>query len=336
MKKSQYLKDQLLVGVLNVLGMLALTLFLHTLNIQFQEILLIILVWLAGAVMYSFLDYRGKNKRISRTFALLEELEHKYLLSEVMDVPDTNEGLAYFKILKACNKSMLEQVSATKRDRKEYKDYIEQWIHEVKTPIAAIQIICANNKSELSSKVLSELQKIDLYAEQALYYARSDEAERDFLVKEVTVTDMIHQAIADNKQILLRNDVHVNVESSSYTVYTDRKWVEFILKQLVTNAVQYRNEHSPEIRFQVVPILGGLALTVKDNGIGISENDLPRIFDKGFTGDNGRIRKKSTGMGLYICKRLCDKLGIYVEAASFPDEGTSIILKFPKGSFTKV
>ncbi|MEK4060044.1 MULTISPECIES: sensor histidine kinase [Paenibacillus] len=336
MKKSQYLKDQLLVGVLNVFGMLTLTLLLLTLNIQFEEVLLIILVWLAGAVMYSFLDYRGKNKRISRTFALLEELEHKYLLSEVMDVPDTGEGLAYFKILKACNKSMLEKVSATKRERKEYKDYIEQWIHEVKTPIAAIQIMCANNKSELSSKVLSELQKIDLYAEQALYYARSDEAERDFLVKEVSVTDMVHQAIADNKQILLRNNVHVDVESSPHTVYTDRKWVEFILKQLITNAVQYRNVHSPEIRFQVVPASSGLALTVKDNGIGINESDLPRIFDKGFTGENGRIRKKSTGMGLYICKRLGDKLGIHLEAESYPDEGTSIILEFPKGSFTKV
>lgn len=336
MKKSQYLKDQLLVGVLNVFGMLTLTLLLLTLNIQFEEVLLIILVWLAGAVMYSFFDYRGKNKRISRTVALLEELEHKYLLSEVMDVPDTGEGLAYFKILKACNKSMLEKVSATKRERKEYKDYIEAWIHEVKTPIAAIQIMCANNKSELSSKVLSELQKIDLYAEQALYYARSDEAERDFLVKEVSVTDMVHQAIADNKQILLRNNVHVDVESSPHTVYTDRKWVEFILKQLITNAVQYRNMYSPEIRFQVVPASSGLALTVTDNGIGINESDLPRIFDKGFTGENGRIRKKSTGMGLYICKRLGDKLGIHLEAESYPGEGTSIILEFPKGSFTKV
>ncbi|MFP4976606.1 sensor histidine kinase [Paenibacillus sp. CN-4] len=336
MKKSQYLKDQLLVGALHVFAMLALTSFLLSLNIQFEEVLLIILVWLTGTVLYSFLDYRSKNKRISRMCALLEELEHKYLLSEVMDVPDTGEGLAYFKVLKACNKSMLEKVSATKRERKEYKDYIEQWIHEVKTPIAAIQIMCANNRSELSSKVLSELQKIDLYAEQALYYARSDEAERDFLVKEVSVTDLVHQAIADNKQILLRNDVRVYVEYSAHTVYTDRKWVEFILKQLIINAVKYRNEHSPEIRFQVNPISIGLALTVKDNGIGISESDLPRIFDKGFTGENGRMRKKSTGMGLYICKRLGDKLGIHLEAAARPDEGTSITLKFPKGTFIKV
>lgn len=336
MRFTQYLRDRLLVIVMNIIGHIILSLFLLSLGIQIEEIALILLMWVTFAACYSFIDYRNKRKSIDQTLALLSALEHKYVLSEVMNVPTTGEGLAYFHMLKACNKSMLEHVSATKRERKEYTDYIEQWIHEVKTPIAAIQVMCANNKSTFSAKLLSELQKIDLYAEQALFYARSDEAERDFLVKEVPVIDMVHQAIADNKQILIRADISVRVDSSSHTVYTDRKWVEFILKQLITNAVQYRHGDSPIIQFSTSPISNGLVLEVKDNGIGISDSDLPRIFDKGFTGENGRIRRKSTGMGLYICQRLAKKLGLYLEVSSSPGEGTVIKLTFPKGNFIKL
>ena len=142
---------------------------------------------------------------------------------------------------------------------------------------------------------------------------------------------MVHQAIADNKYLLLQNQVALETEESELTVYSDDKWLRFILDQLIVNAVKYSREH-PVLHF--IPRCKGdqIFLFVEDHGIGICANDLPRIFEKGFTGQNGRIRQNATGIGLYLCKRLCDKLGIGIAAQS-GETGTTMILSFQINHF---
>ena len=223
-------------------------------------------------------------------------------------------------------KSMLEQISEVKRERLEYKEYIEQWIHEIKTPITAMKLLCENHRTDWTKELLLELEKTNRFTEQALYYARSEHTEKDYSVREIALAQVVHQAIADNKYLLRKNGVRLEVEEIQDTVYSDEKWVRFILNQLISNAVKYR-AGQPSLRFSTCRQQDQVVLMVEDNGIGISPADLPRVFEKGFTGQNGRKVQQSTGIGLYLCKRLCEKLGIGITAES-SEHGTAISLTF--------
>ena len=257
---------------------------------------------------------------------MTEQLSERYLISEVMELPEQAEDQVYYRILKMAGKSMLEQISEVKRERLEYKEYIEQWIHEIKTPITAMKLLCENHRTDWTKELLLELEKTNRFTEQALYYARSEHTEKDYSVREMALSNVVHQAIADNKYLLLQNCVHLEVEEMQDTVYSDEKWVRFILNQLIANAVKYRSEQ-PVLHFSASRQQDQVILTVEDNGIGIPSSDLPRIFEKGFTGQNGRIVQQSTGIGLYLCKRLCEKLGIGITADS-SEHGTAISLSF--------
>lgn len=254
------------------------------------------------------------------------QLSERYLISEVMELPEQAEDRVYYQLLKMAGKSMLEQIGEVNRERLEYKEYIEQWIHEIKTPITAMKLLCENHRSAFTKELLLELEKTSRFTEQALYYARSEHTEKDYSVREMALSLVVHQAIADNKYLLLQNGVRLEVEEFQDTVYSDEKWVRFILNQLIANAVKYRTEE-PLLRFSAHRQQDRVVLRVEDNGIGISPADLPRIFEKGFTGQNGRIVHQSTGIGLYLCKRLCEKLGIGIAAES-SEQGTVISLSF--------
>lgn len=195
-----------------------------------------------------------------------------------------------------------------------------------KTPITAIKLLSENHRSEFTNNLLIELEKINHFTEQALYYARSEHTENDYSVRKIDLSDVIHQAIADNKHLLLQNKVHIKLDNINNTVYSDEKWVRFILNQLIVNAVKYRTEQ-PILHFYTHRYQDQVILSVEDNGIGISASDIPRIFEKGFTGQNGRVVQQSTGIGLYLCKRLCDKLGIKIVVKS-SENGTTITLSF--------
>ena len=254
------------------------------------------------------------------------QLSERYLISEVMELPEQAEDQVYYRLLKMAGKSMLEQISEVKRERLEYREYIEQWIHEIRTPITAMKLLCENHRTDWTKELLLELEKTTRFTEQALYYARSEHTEKDYSVREMALSNVVHQAIADNKYLLLQNGVHLKVEEMQDTVYSDEKWVRFILNQLIANAVKYRSEQ-PVLHFSASRQQDQVILTVEDNGIGIPSSDLPRIFEKGFTGQNGRIVQQSTGIGLYLCKRLCEKLGIGITADS-SEHGTAISLSF--------
>lgn len=194
-----------------------------------------------------------------------------------------------------------------------------------------MKLLCENNRCEFTRDMLSELENINRFTQQALYYALSGHTEKDYFIREVRLDDVVHGAIADNKYLLRKNLVAVTVEDMESSVYTDEKWVRFLLNQIISNAVKYRSGQ-PTLRFAASEKDNQVFLSVKDNGIGISQSDLPRIFEKGFTGQNGRTVQNSTGIGLYLCRRLCDKLGIGLSAVS-EGGGTEIVLSFQVNDF---
>ena len=331
MNGKQYLKNQLPVILINLLGMLALALFLIASGNGIQTVLFILVVWLIVLASCLLLFYFSRKKYLNKLLDMTEQLKERYLLPEIMQEPERADEQVFYQIMKMAEKSMLERIGEVQRERKEYKEYIEQWIHEVKTPITAIKLICENNRCSFTRELMAELENINRFTEQALYYARSEHTEKDYSVREINLSDVVHGAIADNKYLLRQNNVAVTVEDVEYSIYSDDKWLRFILDQLISNAVKYRADQ-PALHFFAIKENDSIILSVEDNGIGIPQSDLPRIFEKGFTGQNGRMIRSSTGIGLYLCRRLCDKLGIGISASS-EGKGTAISLSFRINDF---
>ena len=331
MNGKQYLKNQLPVILFNLLGMLAVALFLMAVDHEAEVIFLLFSIWMAVMVFYLLFSYWNRKRHLNRLLAMAEQLKERYLIAEIMERPERADEQVFYQILKMAGKSMLEKIEEAQREQKEYKEYIEQWIHEVKTPITGIKLLCENHRDDFTRNILAELEKLNQFTEQALYYARSEYTEKDYFVREVSLRDIVHGAIADNKYLLRQNQVAVTVEKIENLVYTDDKWVRFILNQLISNAVKYQTER-PSICFSSAEREERILLYIEDNGIGIPQKDLPRVFDKGFTGQNGRRIQGATGMGLYLCMRLCDKLGIGLEVFS-EGRGTRFEISFPVNDF---
>lgn len=332
MNNRLYWKQQIPLLCLNLVCMVALAVFLFVNGNNFDSIAIIILVWVAILAGYLFYSWFIRKAQAEKLLELTEQLEERYLISEVMEKPQRADDQIYYQVLKLAGKSMLEQIGIVKRERLEYKEYIEQWIHEIKTPITAMKLVCENQRSALTNELLVELEKTNRYTEQALYYARSEHTEKDYLVREIRLFDVVHQAIAENKYLLRQYNVRIDLIETEDSVYSDEKWLCFILNQMIVNAVKYRSEQ-PVISFYTERAENEITLCVGDNGLGISQRDLPRIFEKGFTGENGRnASQNATGIGLYLCKKLCDKLGIRIAATS--DGETVFRLTFHINDFT--
>ena len=327
MNGKLYWKNKLPFIILQLLCMLALSVFLLAVGNSLDSILFILFAWILICAASMISAYQKRKKEMAGLLRLQEQLTEQYLLPELMKIPKRADDQVFYFLLKAAEKSMLEHIEAIRRERADYKEYIEQWIHEIKTPITAMKLLCENNQYPFTRELLAELEKTARYTEQALYYARSEHTEKDYSIHEICLLDIVHNAIADNKYLLTKHNVAVNVSKVDLMIFSDEKWVRFILNQLIVNAVKYRTEQL-QISIYAEQQNDKVCLYVEDNGIGISANDLPRIFEKCFTGENGRMRQNATGIGLYLCKRLCGKLGIGLDLVSGTD-GTTVILSFP-------
>lgn len=329
MKFIQYLRGRLSSILLQTAGIVLLSAFLRATGNSFGVISIVALCWVLISAVVLLISFFVRRSYLNRLLDTAYALDRRYLLPDVMERPLRPDDQVFYELLRMSGKSMLEQVSEISRERREYREYIEDWIHEVKTPIAAVKLICDNRSGQIPTQIIVELEKIDRCVEQALYYARSEAVEKDFLVREICLSDLIHRVVSENKQFLLRSQMNIRIEDCSQAVYTDSKWLAYILKQLIVNAVQYKVPTNAELVFSSQSVPQGVLLQIKDNGIGIPSEDLSRVFEKGFTGKNGRRKNGATGMGLYLCKRLCEKMGLSLQV-EVPSNGfTTFTISFP-------
>ncbi len=335
MSLKDYLKSKVGMISLNIISLIVLSVFLLSIGNEFEAIMIIVLSWIVILFIYFFIAYRKRKSYFELIEKCVSKIDKKYLISEVLEVPPFVESEPYYYLLKKSSKSMREEINKEKSRLKDYKEYIEQWIHEVKTPISLIKLIEENNRTTKSPAVLMQLEEIDRYVEQALFYARSEDVDKDYLVKEISLEDCINSVITRNKQGFILNDIDIDIGNIDNTVYCDSKWLEFILNQIIVNAIKYRNNKNPKVNVYVRGIKNGIKLIIEDNGIGIPSDELERVFEKGFTGNVGRLNSKSTGIGLYLCKKLCDKLGLLIDIESEINSYTKVVITFPMGSFCK-
>ena len=289
-------------------------------------IALCVLLPLGGEIARKLRFYRDMEGR-------LDALNEKYLLAEVMVEPGFPEGEFLFSTARTMGSSMAEAVGDARRDMGEYREYIETWIHEVKTPIAAARLCLENHPGPLADSVEDSLFQIEGYVEQALFYARSGAVDRDYAVRALPLNQAVSAALRRYARPLIEAGFRVELGKLDAVVCSDGKWVEFILGQLISNSLKYRAS-SPKLVFSQEVKRDGVVLSLLDNGPGIPPEDLPRVFDKGFTGANGRLLStRSTGLGLYLCKKLCARLGLGLSLSCPPGGGTLAALTFPLGRF---
>ena len=335
MKFTSFLKDKILLIVMYLLAIASIEILLLAYNIGiivklYVAIILILVLFIAFSI-----EYKKKNKFYKQLKENMNELGEKYLISEIVKTPSFIEGKILKETINDLGKSMLENVNYYKNIQEDYKEYIELWIHEVKIPIAASKLIIENNKTEVAKSIEEELDKVENYTEQALFYARSNAVEKDYIITKTNLKSLVNGAILKNKNTLINEKIAIELKELDSEVYTDSKWATFIINQIIQNSIKYSKEQDKKIEIYAKPKNDKVVLYIKDNGIGIKKGEITRVFEKGFTGENGRIiGKKSTGIGLYLCKKLSDKLSLGLELNSEKDIGTEVRLIFPKNSYT--
>lgn len=331
MKLRDYLRERQAVLILWVVFLAALEVMLLAVSEPMLQIYIGIGIP-AGLFLDMGLEFQKKKRFYDSVERQAQEMDQVYLLPEVVEDADFLEGKYLIQFLKEMETSMAERVKAYKKDHEEYKDYIEMWIHEVKLPIATGKMIAENHRSEAMDSMEEELQKIEDYTEQALYYARSYNVEKDYLIKEVPLQTVVAEVLKKNKKVLIAEKIKIQMEGLETTVFTDSKWMVFVLNQIVSNSIKYRGKY-PVISFSAAKRKEQVVFTIRDNGIGISAGEMGRVFEKGFTGSNGRGKQKSTGIGLYLCQKLCSRLGHTIHLFSKEGEGTEVSIIFPRNSY---
>ncbi|MGL6200833.1 MAG: sensor histidine kinase [Lachnospiraceae bacterium] len=333
MTAGKYLHDKILVLLLNGLGLLLLSVYLLAMGDSLTTVSLITVVWLVVCSVVFYLDYRNRKRYFERIEDLMENLDQPYLVQEFLGGSWKFQDQLYQEILHRSNKAVIEKIYQLEETQREYKEFIETWIHEVKLPITGMRLVCHNELKTGNHRVETYLTEMDNAVEQALFYARSEQVYKDYQVAETDLKQVVLRIVSKNKYLLIENQMNVQVECENDRVMTDRKWLEFILTQVLINAVKYKKSGSGEIVFRSEQTRDGTKLIVRDDGIGIPEEEVERIFEKGFTGSNGRNREKSTGIGLYLCRRLCRKLAIEIGVNSVEHKYTEIYFFFPRNSY---
>lgn len=333
MNLANYIRDRL-PGILGQMtGIVLLFFYLLIIGVGKDDASLILIVWLFGVFIFYGADF-WKRKRyfdeLEETFGALDE---KYLIAEVAQPEYHLEDQIYFDMLRRSNKSEIEKIRDLESQKQEYKEYIETWIHEVKTPLSVLELMCANQKELDSRKVRLLAERLDRDVEMALYYARADQVSKDYRIREISLEHTVREAVKRQKQLLISNGMSVDIDCGDATAFCDEKWIEFILGQMFANAVKYKKGACGHIQVSARKKQEAVLLIVEDEGIGIRQEEIRRIFEKGFTGTNGRTHEHATGIGLYLSRKLCDKLGIAIKAESEEGKFTRFLLTFPKGTF---
>lgn len=332
-----FLKEKAITILLLLFGIITIEIFLMAYNVGLFIKIYIPHIIMGLYVVSIAIEYFKKKKFYDNLSNMLEELEEEYLITEIINTPDFLEGKILKNTIETIDKSMLENVNKYKYMTEDYKEYIELWIHEIKIPIAASKMVIENNKNEVTKSIDEELNKVENYIEQALFYARSNTVEKDYYIRKVVLKEIVNESIKKNKSSLIQEKISINIHNLDIEVNTDNKWIVFILNQIIQNSIKYRKKEKSIIEIYANQGKENVILYVKDNGIGIRQGEITRVFEKGFTGTNGRLsNKKSTGIGLYLCKKLCNKLGIGIELNSVQNEGTEIRLVFPQSSYVEL
>ena len=334
MKFSDYITDRIVSVVCFVISEGLVFGLLWLVEVPMVFIIFTEIIFLLFFLFSLIWDYHRRSGYYNRLLQLLDRLDEKTLLMEIAERPGFLDAKIVSYILKQNNKYQNDKIAEMQKQNRDYRDFLDTWVHEIKTPITSARLIIENEKNPTTLKIEDELRKIDNFVELVLYYARSSDVEKDFKVENTTLKALVSTALKTYSKPIIQAGGRIHMDGMDIPVCADSKSCSFIIGQVISNAIKYRQEEFRlEFRSQVQK--NRIALLIHDNGIGISRADLSRVFDKGFTGENGRRFPKSTGIGLYLCKKLCDRMNIAISISSEKGQGTTVALYFPTESLLK-
>ena len=318
---KSYLKKNIKVYILFIVFIFIFFIMFYLYNLPLEALIYTGSFCFLAALIASFSDYANYKE----SYKKLNFLEQN-ILNDLEALPKSLDIRIdyYHKIIEKLYEELEKLTQENQQKNTDMVDYYSMWVHQIKTPIAAMNFLLDNE--EVDQKILQqELFKIERYVEMVLTYIRLDSISSDYVITKINLDEVVKDSVKKYATIFINKKIKLNYVSYETMVISDKKWLSFAFEQILGNSVKYSSAGG-EITIETYEN----KLVIEDNGIGIKEEDLPRIFEKGFTGFNGRYEKKSSGLGLYLCKKTLDKLGHHIEISSKVGEGTRIEITFPK------
>lgn len=271
--------------------------------------------------VYDYIVFFKKHHRLS-------ELKSDIVIS-IEQLPAAMNQIEkdYMDLIQAIFKDKKQYMDKSDRDKSEMMDYYTLWVHQIKTPIAAMRLILQSEETQQHRELQGQLVKIEQYVEMVMAYLRIGSSSTDFLLKEYEMEVMVKQSVRKYAPMFIRKKISVKLGNLKYKVLTDEKWLCFAIEQILANAIKYTNEG-----YILIDSENETTLVIKDTGIGIDPEDLPRICEKGFTGYNGRVDKRASGIGLYLTKQILTKLGHRISFESEIGKGTTVRIEMDTSS----
>ena len=318
---KSYIKKNLKLYLLLIVFIFIFVLIFYLYNLPFEALFYSGSLCLVVAVIASIIDYNNYRK----SYINLKYLETN-ILSSMEDLPKSLDIRVeyYQKIIERLHNEVERLKIEDNKKMEDLADYYSMWIHQIKTPIAAMKFLLDNEETDV--KVFKqELFKIERYVEMVLTYIRLGSETSNYVITSINLDEVVRENIKKYATLFINKKIKLNYVSHETYVISDKKWLGFAFEQLLSNAIKYT-----KIGGEISINISENELIIEDNGIGIYEEDLPRIFEQSFTGLNGRYEKKSSGLGLYLCKKTLDKLQHKIEITSEVNKGTKVIVSFPK------
>lgn len=313
-----YIKQNIKVLLLFIVFALVFCIVFSLYDLEIEAIYYSVMLCSFIGLIYICINFINYYKKHIQLYKLQNEIS---ISLENLPSPKTLMEEDYTNLILNLNKEYKTYISKSDIAKSDMIDYYTMWVHQIKTPISALKLLIQTSESEISSDLSSELFKIEQYVEMVLSYIRLGSNKNDFVLKEYDLDNIIRQAVRKYAPLFIRKKISLDFQPTNYKVLTDEKWLVFVIEQLLSNAIKYTNKGKISIYS-----LENKKLVIEDTGIGISKEDIPRIFDKGFTGYNGRTDKKATGLGLYLCKNILDKLSHKISIESEVGVKTKVIL----------
>ncbi len=313
-----YIKQNIKVIFLFIVFALVFGIVFSLYDLEIEAIYYSVMLCSFIGLIYICINFINYYKKHIQLYKLQNEIS---ISLENLPSPKTLMEEDYTNLILTLNKEYKTYISKSDIAKSDMIDYYTMWVHQIKTPISAMKLLIQTSESEISSDLSSELFKIEQYVEMVLSYIRLGSNKNDFVLKEYDLDNIVRQAIRKYAPLFIRKKISLDFQPTNYKVLTDEKWLVFVIEQLLSNAIKYTNKGKISIYS-----LENKKLVIEDTGIGISKEDIPRIFDKGFTGYNGRTDKKATGLGLYLCKNILDKLSHKISIESEVGVKTKVIL----------
>ncbi|RXI74873.1 sensor histidine kinase [Clostridium tetani] len=337
-----FLKDRIayiivyLISISFVILTMHLTLFIKVIDFPITNILYAYFVSIVILIIFLVYEY-SKVRAFYKQ--LYEILNSENIMENIINIGEvrTIEQKLFTQILKKLYKSYEDKVYKYKDIQKHYLDFINQWVHQMKTPVSVIDLILQEEDTSEFNEILDSIgeenEKISQGLNIMLYNARINEFNHDFNVEDIDILLILRKVINDNKKLLIRHKIFPKISGETAIVQTDKKWIYFVINQIVINAIKYTaatEKDKKTINFNIKEDTTKIVVSIEDNGIGIPKEDLGRVFNAFFTGKNGRKTSESTGMGMYLSKRICEELGNQVYVESEEGKGASFYIAFYK------